>query len=186
MIVAHLTTPANYFHIIRRQMFLRKPLVIFTPKSMLRHPLAVSPISDFTTGRFVHIYDDNHPSPEKVEKIVLLTGKVYWDLLSYMNQKHINNDNFAIIRVEQLYPLHVDFLLSLINKYSKANKIVWFQEEPQNMGAWNYILESLADYLPRGLKLNYIGRAKSASPATGSFTKHNWEQEEIIENLLRF
>lgn len=186
MIIANLTTPANYFHIIRRQMSLRKPLVIFTPKSMLRHPLAVSPISDFTNGKFVNFYDDNHPTPEKVEKIILLTGKVYWDLLSYINQKQVYKDNFAIIRVEQLYPLDKDFLLALINKYSNAEKLVWFQEEPQNMGAWNYIFESLADFLPKRLKLSYIGRAKSASPATGSFAKHNLEQEEIIENLLRF
>lgn len=186
LIVANLTTPANYFHIIRRQMFLRKPLVIFTPKSMLRHPLAVSSISDFINGRFVHIYDDNHTTPKNVEKIVLLTGKVYWDLLSYLKQNNVSRDNFAIIRLEQLYPLDLDYLLSLINRYSNAKKVVWFQEEPQNMGAWSYIYANVSDSLPRGLKLQYVGREKSASPATGSFTKHNWEQEEIIQNLLKF
>lgn len=186
MIVANLTTPANYFHILRRQMYIRKPLIIMTPKSMLRHPLAVSSISELVDGNFVEVYDDTNISPEKIEKIIFLTGKVYWDLISYIQQNNIKKDNFALIRIEQLYPLHEELLRKIISKYSNCRKYIWFQEEPQNMGAWSYMYENLTPILPKGFTLNYVGRPKSASPATGSLTKHNREQIEIIEKVIDF
>ncbi len=186
MIVANLTTPANYFHILRRQMFIRKPLILMTPKSMLRHPLAVSPIFELTNGAFYPIYDDNSIEPQNVDKVILLSGKIYWDLISYINEKNIDRKNIAIIRIEQLYPLDKASLHSIFSKYINCNKFIWCQEEPQNMGAWSYILQETADVIPQNKPLNYIGRPSSASPATGSFSLHNREQIEILENALNF
>ncbi|MCX7908879.1 MAG: multifunctional oxoglutarate decarboxylase/oxoglutarate dehydrogenase thiamine pyrophosphate-binding subunit/dihydrolipoyllysine-residue succinyltransferase subunit [Ignavibacteria bacterium] len=186
MIVANLTTPANYFHILRRQMHLRKPLILMTPKSMLRHPLAVSSIRELTDGYFQEIIEDNLNSPNTVEKVIFVTGKVYWDLISFIQQKNISKENFAIVRIEQLYPLNKELLLKIVAKYKNAVKFVWFQEEPQNMGAWSYIFENSFEILPKDKVLHYIGRAKSASPATGSFSKHNREQIEIIESVINF
>lgn len=186
MIVANLTTPANYFHILRRQMFLRKPLILMTPKSMLRHPLAVSPISELTNGEFHEIFDDNFVEPNSVEKVIMLSGKVYWDLLSYIINKKIDRSKIAILRIEQLYPLNKEKLQTLLGKYSKAKKFVWFQEEPQNMGAWSFIFQEFLDLLPENQSLHYVGRPKSASPATGSFSLHNREQIEIIETVLAY
>jgi len=183
MLVANLTTPANYFHILRRQEFLRKPLILMTPKSMLRHPLAVSKILELTTGKFREIYDDPVPNPNDVEKIIFLTGKVYWDLMSHIKQNQINRDKFAVIRIEQLYPLNKEKIVEIINLYPNCRKFVWFQEEPKNMGAWSYIFESLSDVIPN---LKYIGRQSSASPATGSFAKHNKEQAEILSSVIEY
>ncbi len=184
MIVANLTTPANYFHILRRHMFIRKPLILMTPKSMLRHPYALSSISELVKGEFEEIFDDQVASPNDVEKIILLSGKIYWDLISFLREKKVDRSKIAIIRVEQIYPLNKNHLINIIAKYPKSQKLVWFQEEPQNMGAWNFILENLSDILPNSLSLHYVGRPKSSSPATGSFSMHNKEQLNIIESAI--
>ena len=187
MIVANLTTPANYFHLLRRQMFIRKPVILMTPKSMLRHPLAVSYVSELTNGKFQDIYNDaNVPNPDKVEKVILLSGKVYWDLVSYISQSQVEKENFAIIRVEQLYPLNIEYLKGIISGYPNAQKFIWFQEEPQNMGAWSYMFEHSFEFLPDGMRLLYVGRQASASPATGSFSRHNQEQAEILKRVIDF
>lgn len=187
MIVANVTTPANYFHLLRRQMFIHKPLILMTPKSMLRHPLAVSYVSELTEGKFFEIYDDPYIQEDKqVEKIILLSGKVYWDLLTYIKEKKVDRQSFAIIRIEQLYPLHFSQLKEILSKYPNARKFVWFQEEPQNMGAWNYIFEQSFNFLPEGTRIHFIGRKPSASPATGSFSQHNQEQEEIIKKVIDY
>jgi len=185
MIVANLTTPSNYFHLLRRQMFIRKPVILMTPKSMLRHPLAVSNVTELINGRFYEIYNDSKiQDNSKIEKVILLSGKVYWDLVSYISQNQIETENIAIIRVEQLYPLNIQLLKSILLQYSNAKKFVWFQEEPQNMGAWGYMFERSFEFLLNGARLQYVGRAPSASPATGSFSRHNQEQLEIIKLVL--
>ncbi|MCU0793719.1 MAG: 2-oxoglutarate dehydrogenase E1 component, partial [Opitutaceae bacterium] len=139
--VCNITTPANYFHALRRQMKsdLRKPLVVMSPKSLLRNPLAVSKLEDFTTGHFEEIIEDAH-APKKARRLILCSGKVYYDLHSYRVANGI--DDVAIVRVEQLYPLHHDKLAQIAKAHAKAD-LVWVQEEPQNMGAWSYIAPEL-------------------------------------------
>ncbi|MCX7880589.1 MAG: multifunctional oxoglutarate decarboxylase/oxoglutarate dehydrogenase thiamine pyrophosphate-binding subunit/dihydrolipoyllysine-residue succinyltransferase subunit [Ignavibacteria bacterium] len=184
MIVANLTTPANYFHILRRHTKIFKPLILMTPKSMLRHPLAISPWKDFTDSFFQEIYLDSPQDIGKVNKIILLSGKVYWDLISKIQQEKIDTSDFAIIRIEQLYPLHKDLLVEKIGSFKNLQKLVWLQEEPQNMGAWSYIYIELLNLIPPNISIFYAGREKSASPATGSYSQHLREQQEILERAL--
>lgn len=187
MFVANLTTPSNYFHILRRQAFVRKPLIIMTPKSMLRHPLALSPTAELFNGGFSEIYDDpSVESPEQIKKIILLSGKVYWELLDAINKRQPSEKDFAIVRIEQLYPLDETQLSKIFSRYSNASKIVWFQEEPQNMGAWGFLFERLISLIPRKAKLHYVGRQPSASTATGSFIQHQREQMELIQKVINF
>lgn len=183
IIVVYPTTPANYFHLIRRQKHIYKPLVVMTPKSMLRHPLAVSPLSELINGRFFQIYDDPREFKyEKVEKIVLTTGKVYWELMQKVNKTGVND--FPIIRIEQLYPLNIELLKVILAKFPNYKKIIWFQEEPQNMGAWTYIFPYLLEITENPKKIVYIGRPASASTATGSYSLHLSEQDEIINLVI--
>jgi 2-oxoglutarate dehydrogenase E1 component len=187
MFVANLTTPSNYFHILRRQAFVRKPLIIMTPKSMLRHPLALSPITELFNGGFSEIYDDaSVESPEQIKKIILLSGKVYWELLDAINKQQTPRRDFAIVRIEQLYPLDETRLSEIFSRYPNARKIVWFQEEPQNMGAWGFLFERLINLVPGKAKLHYIGREPSASTATGSLTQHQKEQTELLQKVISF
>ncbi len=185
MFVANLTTPSNYFHILRRQQFIRKPLIIMTPKSMLRHPLALSPITELLDGKFNEIYDDSSvKSFEKITKVILVSGKVYWELLDSINKEKQSKRDFAIVRIEQLYPLNTTRLSEIFSQYPNARKIVWFQEEPQNMGAWNFLFEKLINLIPSKSKLHYLGRPASASTATGSLTQHQKEQAELIQKVI--
>jgi 2-oxoglutarate dehydrogenase E1 component len=178
MAVANITTPANLFHILRRQLArpFRKPLVIASPKSLLRHPLCVSSIEDFTKGGFQEVIDDiafkTAAKAKKVKRVLLCTGKVYYDLLA--KQTATNNTEVAIVRLEQLYPLATEQLSSILARYPKA-ELVWVQEEPRNMGAAEYLL---ARY--KG-DLSIISRPLAASPATGYAKIHTQEQAEIVE-----
>lgn len=184
LFVLYPTTPANYFHLIRRQKFITKPLIIMTPKSMLRNPLALSPIKELIEGRFYEIYDDNAiENPTKVTKVILTAGKVYWELLQRIN-KSDKRENFAIIRIEQIYPLNIDLLKEIIAKYKNLSKINWFQEEPQNMGAWNYIFPYLLEIIEDFKMISYVGRPASASTATGSYSQHLREQEELMQKII--
>ena len=177
MQIVNCTTPANFFHALRRQLKrdYRKPLIIFTPKSLLRHPRCVSDINDFTTGRFHDIIDDDL-SFESIEKIVLCSGKVYYELLEKRNSL---KKNIAIVRVEQLFPLNKEHINKLLKKY-KTNELLWVQEEPRNMGAWTYILSEL-----RGYNIEVICRDASAATATGSSKISLTEQNELIDKVFK-
>ena len=186
MEVCHLTTPAQYFHLLRRQMkrAFKKPLILMTPKSMLRLEAAASKLSDFTNGHFEEILSDSTATnPKAIRRVILCSGKVYYDLVNFRSEQKISDA--AIIRVEQLYPLHGEKLKSEFAKYSGANRFVWCQEEPQNMGAWNFMMPRLRDLMDEAgfadRKLRYAGRKPSASPALGSKGLSDIEQKNLIE-----
>ncbi|MDH3252856.1 MAG: multifunctional oxoglutarate decarboxylase/oxoglutarate dehydrogenase thiamine pyrophosphate-binding subunit/dihydrolipoyllysine-residue succinyltransferase subunit, partial [Ignavibacteria bacterium] len=185
MQVCNCSTPAQYFHLLRRQMRdnRRKPLILMTPKSLLRHPRAVSVPSALTEGRFFEILDDvHHPDPHDIRRLVVCSGKVYYDLLAKYQRDTIRN--VAIVRIEQLYPFPTDALRGIMDRYSGATEIFWTQEEPANMGAWSFLQPQLAELLHQGQKLSYIGRKASASTATGSLKVHAAEQEELVNAAL--
>lgn len=179
MQVTNCTTPANFFHALRRQLKreFRKPLIVFTPKSLLRHPRCVSSIDDFTKNGFAEVIDDVTADPKKVKRIAFCTGKVYYDLLD--RKEKDNNTDLAIIRLEQLYPFPKKQVEAILNKYAKANSYLWVQEEPENSGAWSYILRVMRQH-----NLRYIGREESASPATGSHKQHDKEQKAILDEVF--
>ncbi|TWR27399.1 2-oxoglutarate dehydrogenase E1 component [Mucilaginibacter pallidiroseus] len=176
--VANCTTPANFFHILRRQMHrdFRKPLIIFTPKSLLRSPKCVSPIEDFTNGKFHELIDDDYADAKKVKRVLLCTGKIYYDLLE--KQQVDNRKDVAIVRVEQLYPTPVQQILKVKAKYEKASEFIWVQEEPENMGAWPYICRKFHN--EEYLKLNVISRLEGSSTATGFAKQHAAQQAHIV------
>jgi len=181
--VCNLTTPAQYFHVLRRQMKrpFKKPLVIMTPKSMLRLEAAASKAEDFTNDRFHEILDGPLPDkPEKVKRIILSSGKIYYDLLKFREEQKITST--ALIRIEQLYPLDEAQLKAAVGKFPNAKTIVWCQEESQNMGAWNFIAWQLRRLLETSVW--YAGRAASASPAVGSLAVHRREQKLIIQDAF--
>lgn len=179
MIIACCTTPANFFHLLRRQMKwpFRKPLIHFSPKSLLRHPKVVSSLDEFTKGHFEEIFDDALATPSKVKRVLWCTGKIYYELLE--KKEADNRDDIAIIRIEQLYPMVKSKLNKLIEKY-KGAEMVWVQEEPRNMGAWIY--------LHRFNQFNtfkYVGRKSSAAPAVGHGSMHKKEQASILEKAFK-
>lgn len=173
------TTPANMFHLLRRQLLrdFRKPLVVFTPKSLLRYPQCVSKISDFTQGGFEEVIDDNEAKQDKITKVVFCSGKIYYELIA--ERKKLNNDSTAIIRLEQLYPLPFKQMMDIVNKYKNAQHWLWVQEEPVNMGAWTFIHTHFKE-----VNLRVIGRPPSGSPATGSSKFHAIRQQKIIDKTF--
>ena len=188
MQVANCTTPAQYFHLLRRQMYggsdrrgVRKPLVIFTPKSLLRHPRAVSAPHEFSTGGFMEILGE--PASTDVARVVLCSGKIYYDLLAAREERKASH--VALVRVEQLYPFAADQAGDILARYPATAEVVWAQEEPRNMGAWRFMREWLEPLLePTRRELRYVGRPESASPATGSGKRHQQEQAEIVNDAL--
>jgi 2-oxoglutarate dehydrogenase E1 component len=183
--VCNLTTPAQYFHVLRRQVLrpYRKPLVIMSPKSLLRHPAASSALSDFTDGGFQRIIPDQmNVDPSTVKRVLLCTGKVYYDLLAAREEKHY--DDVAIIRIEQLYPMHKDELLDVLSVYPDGTPVVWVQEEARNMGAWAYMNRELPALLAGIFPWSCVSRPLSASPATGSMTRHKREQARVITDAF--
>ncbi len=178
--VANCTTPANLFHILRRQLFrsFRKPLIIFTPKSLLRHSMCISSVSDFTKGGFKEIIDDKIENLDGIDKIVLCTGKIYYELLAEQKQQYTNN--IAIIRIEQIYPFPMEMLNNILSKYKNVISFIWAQEEPANMGAWEFIQNTL---LPL-INIKVISRPASGSPATGSGKFHIIRQQKIIDKVF--
>lgn len=192
MRVANCTTPANYFHILCRQVLAteRKPLVVFTPKSLLRHKLAVSSLADMAKGQsFKPVIGETKDKIKaaNVKRVVLCTGKVYYDLLQYRDQEKI--EDVAIIRVEELYPFPEKELKKVLKPY-KQSEILWCQEEPKNMGAWHFMdrrLESvLTDLEFKQSRPQYGGRPEAASPATGFSKVHSVEQEKLVKKALKF
>ncbi len=176
----NLTTPANLFHALRQQVKrdFRTPLVIFTPKSLLRHPQAVSKKLEFINGSFQRVIDDADTIPEKVSRLVFCSGKIYFDLLKEKNSLGVKD--IALVRIEQIYPLPVKEIETLVIKYLNAQKIIWIQEEPMNMGAWYFIRNELPH-----LKIEGIFRPASGSPAVGLHELHQREQEEIIGKVFK-
>ena len=197
--VMNCTTPANYFHALRRQIHrdFRKPLIIMSPKSLLRNKRCISNIEDFTKKNTFHRVLEDHAElkgygliklkkDKDIKKVVLCSGKVYFDLLD--GREKIKNNQVFFIRIEQLYPFPVKTLAKHLKRFKKNAKFYWCQEEPQNMGAWNtarnYIEWTLNHIKAKNRKVNYIGRAPAASPATGYLKKHLAQQKEIIEKVL--
>ncbi|MDA7893505.1 2-oxoglutarate dehydrogenase E1 component [Rhodopirellula sp.] len=178
------TTPAQYFHLLRRQVIRkwRKPLVVLSPKSLLRHPRVISPLAEMTDGSFQKILSDEEVSLEDADRLLFCTGKIYYDLIEAREEKKLKN--VAIMRIEQLYPLNVDELLASISQLPKGKQIYWVQEEPTNMGAWPYIKLIFSDELSRHYDLKRVSRVESASPSTGSMAAHKLEQAELIDEAL--
>jgi 2-oxoglutarate dehydrogenase E1 component len=174
IVVANVTEPANFFHLIRRQLAwpFRKPLIVMSPKSLLRHPKVVSPVSEFTTGKFRELLGDTYATPAKTRRVLLCTGKIYYDLKE--RQQSSKRRDVAVVRIEQLYPFPETQLDDVLNQYKDA-EVFWVQEEPLNMGYWAFILRT---YFTRKVKL--ISRKDSASPATGYHKLHVEEQAQII------
>ncbi|HEY1025713.1 MAG TPA: 2-oxoglutarate dehydrogenase E1 component [Sphingobacteriaceae bacterium] len=175
--VADCTTPGNFFHLLRRQLKrdFRKPLVVFTPKSLLRSPLCVSHIDEFTKGAFRPVIDDEAVKPADVKRVLLCTGKVYYDLLE--KQQADKRKDVAIVRVEQLYPIPLDELEAVRKKYTKATEYIWVQEEPENMGAWPFMCRK---FRGSAFNLDVIARKESSSTATGYSKQHVSQQLKIV------
>jgi 2-oxoglutarate dehydrogenase E1 component len=188
MQVVNCTTPAQYFHVLRRQMYggadgygVRKPLVVFTPKSLLRHAKAVSSLDDLSEGSFQRVIGDDKVPPERVTRVLLCAGKVYYDLMDAREKR--GRDDVAIIRVEQIYPFPNDEIQDQLARYPVTADVAWVQEEPRNMGAWRFIRTPVQPMLEgTRRKLRYIGRPESASPAAGSYKLHSQEQADIMES----
>ncbi|MCP4895466.1 MAG: 2-oxoglutarate dehydrogenase E1 component [bacterium] len=182
MQVCNLTTPAQYFHALRRQIKrpFRRPLVIMAPKSLLRHKYVSSPFEDLTSGAFHEILDDLD-APKRANRLILCSGKVYYDLIEA--RAHDRVSDAAIVRIEQLYPLHEERLAEIAEKYADIEHLIWVQEETQNRGAWSYILPRLLDIF-QGKMPRYVGREPSASPATASPRIHREQQEELVTTAL--
>ncbi len=185
MYVCNFTTPAQYFHALRRQKLspFKKPLILMTPKSLLTNPRAVSDVEDFLDeAKFQEIIPDHHEfeRPERVSRIIFCSGKVYYDLLAYREEHKIKDA--AIIRIEQIYPLHMEAIHEAIRPYTSAKKHVWCQEEPLNMGAWSFIQPRL-EKLTR-LHIRYAGRERASSPSTGSKAVHKREQKMLCEQAF--
>jgi 2-oxoglutarate dehydrogenase E1 component len=181
MQVVYPSTPAQYFHLLRRQVkqAFRIPLVVFTPKSLLRHPLCVSRLDEFTGGWFMEILPGAEQS-EKITAVLICSGKIFYELLERKDRD--GRQDIAIIRVEQFYPLRADLLREELFRYRSADSFTWVQEEPRNMGAWNFIRLHLAEILGKDPK--YIGRKENASPAVGSHRQHKDEQQKIIDEVF--
>ena len=183
--VCYPTTPAQYFHLLRRQakQDIVRPLIVMTPKSLLRLPTASSAVEDLTNGGFQTVIDDKKiTDADQVKRIVLASGKVFYDLDA--GRDEANDNRVAIVRLEQFYPFPAVKLKEVFAKYKNATQIVWAQEEPQNMGGWSFVEPRLREIKPENMSLSYVGRTASASPATGSYAIHNLEQEKIVSDSL--
>jgi 2-oxoglutarate dehydrogenase E1 component len=182
--VANLTTPAQYFHLLRRQARIAKqrPLVIMTPKSLLRLPQATNRIEHLADTRFFPVLGEPRVPVEKVKRLVLCTGKIYYDLIGHPSRA--DNEGIAIGRVELLYPFPEGQVRELIETYPNLEEVVWVQEEPRNMGARAHMSPRLMQILPKHLKFGYIGRPERASPGEGYPAAHTAEQNRILRTAL--
>lgn len=186
MYVMNLTTPAQYFHMLRKQTLqeAKKPVILMTPKSLLRHPSATSSTSELAKGKFQpFIQDEKISDASKIKRLVICSGKVYYDLLKYREEKDIKN--VAIARLEQIYPFPDNDVANELKNLSKAKEIIWCQEEPKNMGAWLFVAPRIQQLLADGQKLIYAGRQAAASPAAGQKKMHDTEQNRLVEAALK-
>lgn len=186
MQVVNASTPAQYFHVLRRQMkqAFRKPLIIMTPKSLLRHKRCVSTLDSLSTGHFQTVLDDYHATPEKIKKIIFSSGHHYYDLLSEREQRKRND--VALVRLEQFYPFPKAAIAAVLDRYPRKAKVVWSQEEPSNRGAFRFLREALIEILKELAYTSYTTtcRPESASPATGSFIQHNEEIQRVLKSAF--
>jgi 2-oxoglutarate dehydrogenase E1 component len=189
--IANCTTAAQYFHLLRRQARLLsldpRPLVLMTPKSLLRNPLAASPVSELTAGRFHPVLPDDSPRRDRaaVRRLVLCSGKVYYDLCAAREASEGALESIAVVRIEELYPFPAPEIAAIVRGYTQLQEVVWLQEEPRNMGAWTYVAPRIRDLLQGQLPLRYVGRTRRASPAEGSHHWHIAEQERLVAAALR-
>ncbi len=186
MQVMNLTTPAQYYHMLRRQALqkLKRPAILMSPKSLLRHPMATSNRDDLANGKFQpFIIDKDYKDPKELKRLVICSGKVYYDLMKYRQENEI--ENVAIARLEQLYPFADDEIKDQLKDFTSIKDIVWCQEEPKNMGAWHFVAPRFMELLQKGQKLSYVGRQASASPAAGQKKIHQAEQDKLIEDALK-
>jgi 2-oxoglutarate dehydrogenase E1 component len=179
------STPAQVYHMLRRQTVrpMRRPLIVMTPKSLLRHPLAISELSELAEGTFQNIIGEiDELDPTKVKRVVMCSGKVYFDLLE--TRRKTGQTDVAIVRIEQLYPFPHAEIAAVFSEYQHVEQFVWCQEEPQNQGAWYSSQHHFWESIPQGAKLSYAGRAASASPAVGYMSVHTKQQLALIEDAL--
>jgi len=187
MRVCYPSTPASYFHLLRWQGRdpVEKPLVVMTPKSLLRHPRCISALADLAGGAFMPVLEDEAADPARVRRVILTSGKLYYDLLKAREERKA--DHVALLRQEQLYPFPARELVRALGRYSLSADLVWAQEEPRNMGAWRFVRERFldGDVADPGRRVpRYVGRVESASPAPGSHKVHSQEQEAIVAQAL--
>jgi 2-oxoglutarate dehydrogenase E1 component len=183
MTVARPSTPASYFHLLRRQAYARprRPLIVFTPKAMLRLRGATSPVEDFTQGKFEPVLDDDRGlEASGVKRVLLHSGKIHWDLKAELDKNP--NPAIALVRLEQFYPSPVDELNAVIDGYPDA-ELVWVQDEPENQGAWPFIALEIVKHL-HGRTIRSVTREAAASPATGSPKVHAYQQAELLKAAL--
>ncbi|MFZ9846994.1 MAG: 2-oxoglutarate dehydrogenase E1 component, partial [Flavobacteriales bacterium] len=182
MQIVNASTPANFFHVLRRQLKreFRKPLMVFTPKKLLRFPACVSPLEDLTSGRFQEVIDDVNAKAANIDTVMFCSGKVYYD---YMDKKAAYGDssNIAIVRIEQMYPFPQEQVDKIVAKYKKAERHIWIQEEPENMGAWSFMLRKF-----KGVKLDLISIPESAAPATGSSKRHEKRVKTMFDKIFSY
>lgn len=183
MQIVNPTVPSQLFHLLRAQVLRKekKPLIVLTPKGLLRHPSCVSPLSDFTAGEFHPIFEEKQKAA-KTELLVLCSGRIYFDIEA--ERKRLRREDVAIIRFEQLYPLDAAACKAALASYAAAKRVVWVQDEPENMGAWPHMSLVLSPLLPARMQLEYAGRERSATPATGFFARHRLEQKAILKEVF--
>ena len=181
------STPSQIFHLLRRQAIrkMRRPLVVISPKSLLRNPLVTSSVSDLTEGEFKRVIDDSLNNNSKVKRVIMCSGKVYYDLLEKREENDI--DNIALIRIEQLYSFPYDDLEAVLKNYGNANEYIWCQEEPANQGAWfshRHRLQRVLDRLKNKSEIKLISRPAAAAPAVGLMKLHLKQQKELVRTAL--
>jgi 2-oxoglutarate dehydrogenase E1 component len=183
MFVVSPTTPSQFFHLLRRQVIrnLHKPLIVFTPKGLLRHPSCVSSLAEFAKNTFEEVLDDPEQTT-RVEKLLFCSGRLYYDIIEERERREIKN--VAVVRIEQLYPLNTDAIQAIIEKYKGFTECLWVQEEPKNMGAWYFMFSQLQDLLPNNITIRYVGRPRSSSPAVGSFGLHKKQHVVIMNDVF--
>lgn len=175
------TTAAQIFHVLRRQVLrpYRKPLILFTPKSLLRNPNVASPLSDLTSGGFQPVIGDAAVDPARVTRAVLASGRVYYDLLK--KREELSRNDVALIRVEELYPFPAGLLTTELARYPGLDEVVWCQDEPRNQGPWNSLFPQLLDLIPSSVRLSYAGRDENPAPATGYAARFKREEAALLE-----
>jgi 2-oxoglutarate dehydrogenase E1 component len=186
MQVANCTTPAQYYHILRRQALQdkKKPLVIASPKSLLRHPMAMSNAEELANGTFIPVIDDmTVVDADAVKRVVFCSGKVFYELLKYKQDESV--DDVAVVRLEQFYPFPNADVRAVLDRYDHVTDVVWCQEEPKNMGGWTFVWPRLMEQTNGEQAISFAGRVASASPATGSAKLHAAEQERLIARAMK-
>jgi len=181
--IANPTTPAQFFHLLRKQILdtTRKPLIVFTPKGLLRHPACKSSVEELTSGKFEELIDDS-VKKEQIKELLFCSGRIYYDLIEERKKRGVTD--IAFLRIEQLYPLNLKKIKEMINTYTNVKEYIWAQEEPQNMGAWSYMYDILKPLLPNNQELQYRGRLRSASPAVGSHFVHHQQLTELMNSIF--